>query len=363
LREICRVGNVDVYLQEDASAHWTSAVEYFLTLQGSNLAGQHQLRSGVSLRLHSLESSPQAARQTPGLDPNPSGTARIFSYPPFELAVKPAEGGLDIWCGPKRKFFSLPFMAHLAALASGGTLIHSAGLEVDGRAILVAGFGGVGKTAFVAKGLAAPGVKLLGDDLLAVDDSGLINGYLRPFAIYPYHQPLFDLTGLVSPFAFNPLTSLPMKALYRMGNYLGQKFDWKYWRLPTKMVQAGYLRIPPQELFSMDKMALGPVPLKAVYILSRSDAIDKLEVREIAPNSAANFMAAVMFHELHRFARPLIAWQIFRGQSMSEYFAQIENTLEAMLSQADGVYSVRLPLDMAIETVGEQMAHIALAQS
>jgi len=59
----------------------------------------------------------------------------------------------------------------LALLAAGKAMVHGASLEKDGRAILFPSWGGVGKTAIVARFVESFGWRFLGDDLCRVEYS------------------------------------------------------------------------------------------------------------------------------------------------------------------------------------------------
>ncbi len=78
----------------------------------------------------------------------------------------------------------------LLLLSMDKTLVHAAGLEKDGEVILLPSWGGVGKTATVCKFVQNYGWRLLGDDLIIVDENSALP-FLKPFVIYPYHKNLF----------------------------------------------------------------------------------------------------------------------------------------------------------------------------
>lgn len=77
-------------------------------------------------------------------------------------------------------------------LKNGATFIHSAGVAKDGKAYIFPSWGGVGKTASVAKLIREHNYKLLGDDLVILDKSGKVYAFPKKFVLYAYHKNLFE---------------------------------------------------------------------------------------------------------------------------------------------------------------------------
>lgn len=71
------------------------------------------------------------------------------------------------------------------------SFIHAAAVYKNGEVLLIPSWGGVGKTACVAKLVKEEGYKLLGDDLNIIHKSGKIMGLPKDFVIYFYHKELF----------------------------------------------------------------------------------------------------------------------------------------------------------------------------
>ena len=76
-------------------------------------------------------------------------------------------------------------------LKNGATFIHSAGVAKDGKAYVFPSWGGVGKTASVAKLIRENDYKLLGDDLVILDKEGNVYAFPKKFVLYAYHKNLF----------------------------------------------------------------------------------------------------------------------------------------------------------------------------
>ena len=83
-------------------------------------------------------------------------------------------------------------MLEVMMLKAGLTFVHAAALEKNGSSVLLPARGGVGKTATAMKLIKQHGWRLLGDDLVILNEApNLIIGYHRPFVIYGYHKNIF----------------------------------------------------------------------------------------------------------------------------------------------------------------------------
>lgn len=79
-------------------------------------------------------------------------------------------------------------------LENNATFIHSAAVEKDGIAYVFPSWGGVGKTASIAKLVKKEGYNLLGDDLVIITSDGMVKAFPKKFVLYSYHKKLFEET-------------------------------------------------------------------------------------------------------------------------------------------------------------------------
>ncbi|HSL71533.1 MAG TPA: hypothetical protein VK864_14905, partial [Longimicrobiales bacterium] len=79
----------------------------------------------------------------------------------------------------------------LRALHSRATFVHAAGLEQNGRALLLAARHGFGKTGLIGDLIRHHGWRLLGDDLTLLKPDGECHGYPRALVVHPEHQSFF----------------------------------------------------------------------------------------------------------------------------------------------------------------------------
>jgi len=70
--------------------------------------------------------------------------------------------------------------------------VHGAAVAVDGRGVLLPGWGGTGKTSAIISLLnEVPGAAFLGDDYTIIAADGRLLSFPKAFFIYPYHRNLF----------------------------------------------------------------------------------------------------------------------------------------------------------------------------
>ena len=84
----------------------------------------------------------------------------------------------------------LMMMLNIMLLKEDYSIIHAAGVSNEKGALLLPSWGGVGKTASVAK-LIDKGYKLLGDDMNIITAEGKIYPLPKKFVLYFYHKDLF----------------------------------------------------------------------------------------------------------------------------------------------------------------------------
>ena len=84
----------------------------------------------------------------------------------------------------------LVIMLQIILLKNEYSFIHAAAVSKEKRALLMPSWGGVGKTASVAK-LVKQNYKILGDDLNIIGNNGEIYPFPKKFILYFYHKELF----------------------------------------------------------------------------------------------------------------------------------------------------------------------------
>jgi hypothetical protein len=158
----------------------------------------------------------------------------------------------------------------------GMSLVHGAGLALQGKGIIFPGFGGAGKTMLIAALRNDPDFLFFGDDFVAVDAKGKMFAYPSDLSIYNQHLELFpQLCGTV------------------YGNYFSDRNQrsalWKEW---YKLPGQPFLRWMAMKLRkTTDPRNLGPLfsPLPAWNLdYVKVPAVEVLPVNQIGTNISLN---------------------------------------------------------------------------
>lgn len=134
--------------------------------------------------------------------------------------------------------FEMDLYEQLGTRAAPGWLLHAAAFDVAGRALVLSGASGAGKTT-LALGLASRGLRLLSEEVVWIDRAGTVRGLPRPLHVpadspqrariprdweqlpYPMHArdgtPRVDMLVIPPGDAFQH-EPLPLHAIVRMGH-------------------------------------------------------------------------------------------------------------------------------------------------
>ena len=182
-------------------------------------------------------------------------------------------------------------------LRKGISLVHSAGLTLNGHGFIFPAFGGAGKTMLIASLRQHSGFKFFGDDFVAVDMQGVMYAYPSDLSVYSQHLELFsELQGSIyheyfiererRPKLWNAWYRLPGNPLLRSiamrlrrtidPRCLGPVFpalpDW----------DLDYVKVPARKVLAEEQLGIS-TPLNHCILLSRYSG-DKLRVVEIGPD-------------------------------------------------------------------------------
>ena len=81
----------------------------------------------------------------------------------------------------------LPFGLQLGLMKNGASFIHASAFEVNGKALLLPAWGGVGKTSTLLKAVLDGKANFVTDDHAIIDSSGTVHTYTLPIHLYSYH--------------------------------------------------------------------------------------------------------------------------------------------------------------------------------
>lgn len=180
-----------------------------------------------------------------------------------------------------------------ALLENHATFIHSAGVTKDGNAYIFPSWGGVGKTASVAKLIREEGYQLLGDDLVILKSDGTIYAFPKKFVLYAYHRELFEDAMQSKKLVKGRLSRLVSKLIPTAKSFLRHcpfLLSWARRHNPQSK------RVSPYEIFGEDKIAIFGCIKKFTW-LERID-IEKTKTVEIDAYKLASKSLMITIHEL-----------------------------------------------------------------
>jgi len=210
----------------------------------------------------------------------------------YGALISKEKNGYRIICNQECNEWMMMILEY-ALLENKATLVHSAGVVKDGNAYVFPSWGGVGKTASVAKLIREEGYQLLGDDLVILTADGTIHAFPKKFVLYAYHRELFKdamqdkklVKGKLSNLASKMIPTA--KAVLRHFPFL---LSWARRHNPQSK------RVSPYEIFGEDKIATSG-KIKKFTWLERID-IEQTKTVEIDPYKLASKSLIITIHEL-----------------------------------------------------------------
>jgi len=248
----------------------------------------------------------------------------------------------------------------IALLREGFSFVHGACIERDGKAVLIASRGGVGKTAITEYFVRRLGWKLLGDDLAIIDGVGRCYAFPKPMVLYPYHRLIFPEVftkgkGPLAPMWMNSILSLiipKVKPILR--NWSDSLLEFARRHNPQSV------KIKPSEVFGPDSITKEAELVQVVW-LDRDEKCSEPTI--IEPNNGAllsqMFAGTLLEFDPHCLRLSLIAMRHGIIQA-GNVFGKWLDLLAQMLSIVPQKAKLSLPIDLPIERIGSIVAEYIL---
>lgn len=201
-------------------------------------------------------------------------------------------------------------------------LMHAAGVSINDQGIMMAAYGGTGKTTFSLK-LVSLGYKLLGDDLIPVDSSkGLAFPYPRPLHLFSYN--IKTLEGANVPIRYKIIIKL--KDILR---HLMEKLTREQFLITT--------RIHAEELYSEDIWS-NNVFIKQIILLKKEGDHEYYDTK--SENDLAIVLKKIVdSSDLSKSFNE----NILVDPNQRNYFREIEiEVINKLLVQYDKIYSLNI---------------------
>lgn len=274
----------------------------------------------------------------------------------YGCIISKYEDGYKIECNQECNEW-LMMLLEYCLLKNNATFIHSAGVSKNGKAYVFPSWGGVGKTASVAKLVRQNDFKLLGDDLVILDKDGNVYSFPKKFVLYAYHKNLFAENMKNKKLIKGCLSSLVSHLIPSIKNILRH--------FPSIMAFARRhnpqsKRVSPYEIFGNDSIS-DNAKLEAFTWLERID-VEKTKIVEIDSYTLASRALMITLHELYDTRLQEFFIALCADNFEFKYvFDKSVDFLEKIISNKK-INQLFIPQNYPIENVAEDVVNYTLKQ-
>ena len=270
----------------------------------------------------------------------------------LKTAFKVEKDNMIFWVHEK-SWLSLPFILQFLFRQRNLVFIHGAGITIEDKGILLPSFSGIGKTPFISEAVKDKRVKILGDDLVLLDNEGYLHPYRRPFCLQPYHKSLFP------EYFKNNKVNYKNPTLWNRGI----KKIKNIFNIPDHSV-FGAKTVAPYLLFDKSKLAEEKVPIDKIYLLRKYKGLDSIQYSQTEDiNRVVNFCVNVLFHEWECLAKMTFNLLSQREESISAYYEFFEKNTRKCIAKSKETYLVDIPEGIEANEVARELAKIVLSQN
>ncbi|MDF1756309.1 MAG: hypothetical protein P1U89_26205 [Verrucomicrobiales bacterium] len=230
----------------------------------------------------------------------------------------------------------------------GMTMMHAAAFEAkDGRVTILAGAGGIGKTAVLGYVVGEQGLKHLGDDIIIVDGAGVCHAFPRQFVLKSYHKEIysdiFEAKRLPKWNAYGLkrfiIENAPFVGFFK--RFLKQ--NGLYYRVANLLRPQPFLAsVSPDEVFGAGTMARNGKIGHIVY-LDRSFQ-NEFSSSSIQPDVLVNRLFSVIHYEWKDFMTHLLTLGSLDVIDLPKYFERSHTTFTSIVADAETT-QINIPED------------------
>lgn len=333
-----------VTVQVDASATTASTRQLLGPFATLSSAAPDVLIFGSVDAARSLAAAPTSTRFGQGLEYSDDW---IYS-PKHRLILIRNNGTWIIGSDRDMEAFVLPIV-DLVMSERGLATVHAAAVSIRERGVLLAGWGGVGKTSSLVSILGESESKFLADDLTFVSVLGQLGAFQKSMYVYPYHRDLY-------PHLFEenrkPLVpsrlSTPMAAVRQVVRPAVERFPSV--EAAARRWTPEHMKVDPRSAFPSAEFA-EHAELSTILYLERSN---DPEVRVLGRSDdwARSRLSETLYAELPQRARDFLTIAAGAGLiSLAEWFRQREEVLSGGLAGANCL-NVLIPKAVSANEVG-----------
>lgn len=234
----------------------------------------------------------------------------------------------------------------------GFSMVHAAAYrDLKGRVTVLAGAGGIGKTAVLGYAVRERGLQHLGDDLVIVSTDGRCLSFPRAFVLKSYHREGYADTFI--------RLKLPKWNLYSAKRFLVENAPFVgvaksflrrsglYYKVADLLRPQPFLAtVRPEELFGENSVAVSGEIGRIAYMDRMQTS--RFEVRPLDPEILVNRLFSVIHYEWKDFLTHLISLGALDVVDLPRYYEHVVLALRAAVEGRELVH-VSIPADATPE--------------
>jgi len=343
------INGVGIYIEEDGDKSWNAIITDWLEKELDASLSEMDERAiqqklfikPYSSLLHNKTTCPRLV--TPNYSVLQDG---IFISLVLKIALKSEKDYSILWVDKENladvlDAFLLPFVLQMLFLQRNMAFIHSIGIVVNDKAILLPALPGMHKTAFISAAMRVEGVKMLGDELVLIDKDGYLYPYPGHCWLTAEHKPFFPEYFENNKVVFS--TELKLN----LGERIFRRFRYVLYNLKLlgKLDNKPYsIWVPPSLLFSRDKIVHERIVIDKVYVLRKWRGIDEIRCTMIEDTAMiANFCVSTLAFEMYVMQKLNYNMLTQKGENISKYFGFAEHVIQDGLNRSNSKYYVDIP--------------------
>lgn len=244
----------------------------------------------------------------------------------------------------------IDLIIQIALINQKHTLIHAAGININGKNILMPGMPGIGKTRIVTS-MMKSGARLFGDDFCIVGCDNL----------HPYPKYItFDTDEIgvanINAFKYKIIRSKDkfLDSIIKILPFKSSKI-FKITRYFLRYLKTSTVKVPPLKIFGNEFLAKTGKVTEVIF-LERSNDISKIEKRSISINELSSLCAGILWHEWHPYFHYILLYDALssNGNWFKFMYEKVEEILGKEFSKSS-ICKLKIPVYYDINKLNKEI--------
>lgn len=252
------------------------------------------------------------------------------------LGIIKTNNGYDIYADAPN--FLINLYIQLVIYNKGYSMVHAGGFARNNGITLIAGAGGVGKTALLGHMVKFKNYKILGDDIAIIKNDGTCLSFPRAFVFKEYHREVY-------PELFKEL-NIPKWSTYKLKRFIIENIPFtgliksflkkvgKYYSVAANLGLDPYLATVAVDKIFGDNVVLDQGNIKNVIFLERYNGRDFI-CEHIDKQSMGKRLFAIIHHEWNAVLCELFELGSLEIINVSEYFYKVEQNINEFIQNCN----------------------------